>query len=108
MELLRCQQTEEICPGTSDLKVVKEHKGGFGDISEEIELVGFVSCGGCPGKHVIWRAKEMVNRGADAIAFSTCMSRGNPISFPCPHYEQIKKSVAEMVGDGVKMIEYTH
>ena len=42
--IIRCMQTEDYCPGTADLKMVQERKGPFAG-AEELELVGFVSCG---------------------------------------------------------------
>ncbi len=43
-------QTEDICPATTDFKVMKEKKLAFEGIEGEIEVIGIVSCGGCPGK----------------------------------------------------------
>lgn len=43
-------QTEDYCPGTADFKAIKEKLGVFSDIDEEIEIIGFINCGGCPGK----------------------------------------------------------
>ena len=48
--IIRCMQTEDYCPGTTDFKMVREHKGAFEGVDGEIELVGFTNCGGCPGK----------------------------------------------------------
>ena len=48
--IIRCMQTEDYCPGTTDFKMIREHKGAFEGIDEEIELIGFCNCGGCPAK----------------------------------------------------------
>ena len=48
--LIRCMQTEDMCPATTDLKVAKEKKGAFQNAEGEIEVIGINSCGGCPGK----------------------------------------------------------
>ena len=48
--IIRCMQTEDYCPGTTDFKMIREHKGVFEGVDEEIDLVGFCNCGGCPGK----------------------------------------------------------
>jgi len=105
--IIRCQQTEDMCPGTTDFKIAKEGKLAFEEIGP-VEIVGFVSCGGCPGKRAISRAKMMVERGAEVIVFASCISRGNPIGFPCPHYAAMRDAVAKKVGPGVELIEYTH
>lgn len=105
--MIRCQQTEDICPGTTDFKVASHGKLAF-EKTGPVEIVGFVSCGGCPGKRAIARAKLMVNRGAEAIVFASCISKGNPIGYPCPHYVNMKDAVTKAVGSNIEIIEYTH
>ena len=101
-------QTEDLCPGTTDFKIIKEKRLAFEGIEEEIEVIGFLSCGGCPGKRAVARAAEMVRRGADTIAFASCITRGNPIGFACPHAEMIKAAVIEKIGTEVTVLDYTH
>jgi len=105
--IIRCQQTEDMCPGTMDFKVASEGKMAFAKTGP-VDIEGFVSCGGCPGKRAVSRAALMVERGAEAIVIASCISRGNPIGFPCPHYEEMKKSIAKKVGPGIKIIDWTH
>lgn len=105
--IIRCQQTEDICPGSTDFKIASEGKMAFFETGP-VEIIGFVSCGGCPGKRAVARAKLMVDRGAQAIVFASCISRGNPIGFPCPHFDQMKKSISEKIGPGIKIIQWTH
>ncbi len=106
--IIRCAQTEDVCPGTTDFKVVREKKCAFENVVEDIEIVGFVTCGGCPGKRAILRAVEMVKRGADTIVLASCITRGNPIGFVCPHSETIKKSIQRKLGDCINIMDYTH
>ncbi len=105
--IIRCQQTEDMCPGTTDFKVAAEGACAFQETGQA-EITGFVSCGGCPGKRAVARAKLMVERGAGVIAFASCIGRGNPIGFPCPHYEKIKEAIAKKVGPEIKILEWTH
>jgi predicted metal-binding protein len=105
--IIRCQQTEDMCPGNTDFKVAKEGKFAFEETGP-VDIVGFVSCGGCPGKRAISRAKLMVERGAEVIVFASCISRGNPIGFPCPNYENMKDAIIRKVGAEIQIIEYTH
>lgn len=51
--IIRCMQTEDYCPGTTDFKMVREHRGAFEVVEGEIEIVGFTNCGGCPGKRAL-------------------------------------------------------
>ena len=32
--IIRCMQTEDYCPGTTDFKMIREHKGVFEGINE--------------------------------------------------------------------------
>ena len=105
--IIRCQQTEDMCPGTTDFKVAAQGKLAF-EKTGPVEIVGFISCGGCPGKRAVARAEMMVKRGAEAIAFASCISKGNPIGFPCPHYVNMRDAIIEKVGPDIEIIEYTH
>lgn len=106
--IIRCMQTEDICPGTSDFKAIRERSGAFKGIEENIEIIGMVSCGGCPGKKAVFRAKEMISRGADTIAFASCITKGNPIGFACPFAKIMQNAVQAAVGNSIKILDYTH
>lgn len=106
--IIRCMQTEDMCPGTTDFKVIREKKCAFEHIEGEIEVFGFNTCGGCPGKKAVTRAAEMVKRGADTIVLASCIMRGNPIGFPCPYAQAIKAAIAKKLGESIKIIDYTH
>lgn len=106
--VIRCMQTEDMCPGTSCFKAINTKKLAFEGVAEELEIIGFNSCGGCPGKKAVTRAAEMVKRGADTIALASCISKGTPIGFPCPHAEQIKAAIEKKVGASIRIIDYTH
>ncbi|HVN95051.1 MAG TPA: CGGC domain-containing protein [Syntrophorhabdaceae bacterium] len=105
--IIRCRQTEDMCPGTTDFKVTASGTCAFEETGP-VEIVGFVSCGGCPGKRAISRAKMLVDRGAEAVVFASCMRKGNPIGFPCPHFSNIKAAVEKKLGPEIKMIDWTH
>jgi predicted metal-binding protein len=105
--IIRCQQTEDMCPGTTDFKVASEGKGVFEETGP-VEVVGFLSCGGCPGKKAVSRAKMLEEKGADVVVLASCISRGNPIGFPCPHFEAIKDAVAKKLGPKTRVLDWTH
>ena len=48
--IIRCMQTEDYCPGTADFKAIANKTGVFSRIEGDIEIIGFINCGGCPGK----------------------------------------------------------
>ncbi len=105
--IIRCMMTEDMCPGTTDFLVARGGKGAFKETGP-VDIVGFVTCGGCPGKKAIPRAKMLVERGAEAIAFASCISKGNPIGFACPHFATMRDCVTKAVGPDTKILEWTH
>lgn len=91
-----------------DFKIIREKKCAFEGIEEDIEIIGMVSCGGCPGKKAITRARDMVKRGADTLALASCITRGNPIGIPCPHAGIIEEAINNEFAEKVRIINYTH
>ena len=104
--IIRCQQTEDLCPGTTDFVTAAKGKGSF-EAFGECQIVGFVSCVGCPGKRAVARAKMLVDRGAEAVALASCIGKGSPIGFPCPNREQMVQAIRAKIGD-IPLLEYTH
>jgi len=96
-----------MCPGTTDFKIAREGTLAFSETGPA-EIIGFTSCGGCCGKKAVTRAKMMVERGAEAIVFASCMTKGNPIGFACPHFAEIKSAVEKKLGAETKIIHWTH
>ena len=80
------------CGGGKCLRALKEHVGGFAKYPKEenIELVGFSNCGGCPGGNIEYVPEEMIKNGAEVIHFATGMVVGYP---PCPYINQFKEFV---------------
>ena len=106
--IIRCMQAEDFCPGTTDFRMIREKKGAFEGVEEDIEIIGFINCGGCPGKKAVLRARELVNRGADSIAFASCIQKGTPIGYACPFAKRMKDVIQNDLGDGIRLIDYTH
>lgn len=104
---IRCQQTEDYCPGTTDFKVAQHGKGVFEEVGQ-VEVVGFISCGGCPGKRIVHRAKMLVERGAEILVMASCIKKGNPIGFPCPHFETMKKALENKLDSDVQLFDWSH
>lgn len=80
------------CGGGKCLRALKEHVGGFANypMEENLELVGFSNCGGCPGGNIEYVPEEMIKNGAAVIHFATGMVVGYP---PCPYIRQFKEFV---------------
>ena len=105
--IIRCQQTEDLCQGRNCFTVAKEGKGVFAGLGQ-VEILGFVSCGGCPGKRAALRAKIMIENGAQAIVFSTCAGRGSSNGSPCPHFQLMHDMVVQSVGESVKILDHSY
>lgn len=71
-------------------------------------VIGFINCGGCPGKKAILRARELVKRGADTLAFASCIQKGTPIGYPCPFAKKMKELIQKDLGEQVSILDYTH
>ena len=80
------------CGGGKCLRAMKEHVGGFAKYPKEenLELVGFSNCGGCPGGNIEYVPEEMIKNGAEVFHFATGMVVGYP---PCPYINQFKEFV---------------
>lgn len=106
--IIRCMQTEDFCPGTTDFRMLRERQGAFQGVAGEIQLVGFINCGGCPGKKAVLRARELVKRGADTIAFASCIQKGTPIAYPCPFAKGMKEAIQRDLPEGIQYLDHTH
>lgn len=70
------------CAGGKCLRSLRNREGAFALYrDEEVELVGYTTCGGCPGGNVEYAPEEMKKNGADVIHFATGLIVGYP---PCP------------------------
>ncbi|SMC71610.1 CGGC domain-containing protein [Papillibacter cinnamivorans] len=80
------------CGGGKCLRAVREHKGGFSVYppGEEIQVVGYSQCGGCPGGNVEYVPEEMIKNGAQAIHLATGLVVGYP---PCPRIRSFKEFI---------------
>ena len=76
------------CAGGKCFRAIKERDGAF-DIyrDKDIELVGYTSCGGCPGGNIEYAPEELKKNGAEVIHFATGMIVGYP---PCPYIKHFK------------------
>jgi len=69
---------------------LREHEGGFSLYKEELQLVGYSYCGGCPGGNIEYVPEEMINNGAEVIHLATGMIVGYP---PCPRLFKFKEFI---------------
>jgi len=93
------------CTGGKCFKSLKNREGAFDIYSkeEDVELVGYTSCGGCPGGNIEYAPEEMKNNGAEVVHLATGFVVGYP---PCPYIEQFKSVIKEKYG--LKVVVGTH
>ena len=80
------------CAGGKCFRAVRERAGAFSQYEqgEDLEVVGFVTCGGCPGGNIEYAPEEMINNGAEAIHLATGFVVGYA---PCQHIDYFKEFV---------------
>lgn len=80
------------CGGGKCFRALRERRGSFAIYppEEAVEIVGYSTCGGCPGGNVEYVPEEMKKNGAEAIHLATCFLVGYP---PCPSIRQFKQFI---------------
>jgi len=70
------------CAGGKCLRALRNREGAFSRYAgEQVELVGYTTCDGCPGGNVEYAPAEMQKNGAQVIHLATGLVVGYP---PCP------------------------
>ncbi len=92
------------CAGGKCFRSIKEKAGAF-DIYEDkdIEVIGYTSCGGCPGGNIENSMEELIKNKADVIHLATGFVVGYP---PCPYINHFKSFIKNK--HGLKVIVGTH
>jgi len=87
----------QACGGGKCLRALRERVGAFAiyPIDEEVDLVGYSTCGDCPGGNVEYVPEEMIKNGAEAIHLATGLVVGYP---PCPRIRQFKDFIETRYG----------
>ncbi len=82
------------CAGGKCFKAMQNREGAFDIYSKEetLEIVGYTTCGGCPGGNIEYAPEEMIKNGAEAIHFATGFIVGYP---PCPYISHFKEFIEE-------------
>ena len=81
ISIIICDQYH-TCAGGKCLRAMRNREGAFAMYKEEeIEIVGYTTCGGCPGGNIEHAPAEMKKNGADVIHLATGLLVGYP---PCP------------------------
>lgn len=92
------------CAGGKCLRALRKRERAFAQYKDEqVELVGYTTCDGCPGGNVEYTGEEMVKNGAQVIHLATGLLVGYP---PCPYIHTFVNFLEKRYG--VKVIPGTH
>lgn len=92
------------CAGGKCFRALREREGAFAAYAgRDVELVGFATCGGCPGGNIEYAPDEMKRNGAEVIHLATGFVVGYP---PCPHLDHFVRMIPEKFG--LKVVVGTH
>ena len=79
------------CAGGKCFRALRNREGAFRVYEgKELEIVGYATCGGCPGGNVEYAPAELKKNGAETIHFATGLLVGYP---PCPYIQYFKDYV---------------
>ena len=87
----------QSCGGGKCFRALQERVGGFSIYpkNQEIQVVGYSFCGGCPGGNIESVPEEMKKNGAEVIHLATGLVVGYP---PCPYLQQFKSFIEKKYG----------
>jgi predicted metal-binding protein len=93
-----------LCAGGKCFRALKNREGAFSIYeNQEVEMVGYTTCGGCPGGNIEYAPEEMKKNGAEVIHFATGLIVGYP---PCPYLSYFRDFIKEKYN--MKVIMGTH
>ncbi|MEE4117097.1 MAG: CGGC domain-containing protein [Marinilabiliaceae bacterium] len=102
--IIICDRYRE-CGGGKCFRSLARREGAF-DIygrDDDVQLVGYSTCGGCPGGNIEYVPEEMIKNGAEVIHFATGFLVGYP---PCPYIDHFKRFIEEKYN--IKVVLGTH
>jgi predicted metal-binding protein len=92
------------CAGGKCFRAMKNREGAFSIYADQdVELVGYTTCDGCPGGNIEHAGDEMVKNGAEVIHLATGLVVGYP---PCPYIDTFQEFLTQRYG--LKVIVGTH
>jgi predicted metal-binding protein len=102
--IVTCDIISEVCPGVGCFKAFDKRSEKFDSHGDKTRLIGFFTCGGCPGRRVFRLASTLKKYKVDTVHLSSCMLMEKPFT-KCPHKTDIKESIEDL---GIKVVEGTH
>jgi predicted metal-binding protein len=86
--IIICDRYRE-CAGGKCFRAAAQREGAFSryPAHEPLDIVGYTTCGGCPGGNIEYTPEEMIKNGVEAIHLATGLVVGFP---PCPWLDYFK------------------
>lgn len=104
--IVQCDIVKERCSGYNCERAFNDRIGGFSAYPKDHKYRSlYMTCGGCCGQAVhrklgnlVRRIKKQEGIGKDRIVvhLSTCITRDNFHSLPCPHIDYLKGQIAKL------------
>lgn len=92
------------CAGGKCFRALQNREGAFERYRDkDVEIVGFTSCGGCPGGNIEYAPEEIKKNGAQVIHLATGLVVGYP---PCPHIGYFRDFIGRKYG--MEVVVGTH
>jgi len=102
--VVRCETVSEVCPGVACFKAFNTRRQQFKDYDAQTEIIGFFTCGGCPGRRISRLVESLKKHKVDVVHLSSCMLLEE--EYPkCPHINEIINTIT---GKGIKVVKGTH
>jgi len=93
-----------MCAGGKCLRSLHCREGAFSIYEDrDVELVGYATCGGCPGGNIEYAPGEMVSNGVEVVHLATGLVVGYP---PCPYITFFKEFIEKRYD--IRVIYGTH
>ena len=93
-----------MCAGGKCIRAIQNREGAFSRYRDaEVDLVGYTTCGGCPGGNIEYAPEEMKRNGAQIIHLATGFVVGYP---PCPSIPHFRDFMRDR--HGMEVIVGTH
>jgi predicted metal-binding protein len=94
----------QTCAGGKCFRALQAREGAFAAYKDrDVQLVGYTTCGGCPGGNIEYAPEEMKKNGATVIHLATGFLVGYP---PCPHIDYFRRFIPEKYG--IPVVVGTH
>jgi predicted metal-binding protein len=104
--ILQCHIVKERCSGYNCERAFKERTGGFAAYpGEKAYRMLSLTCGGCCGRAVHRKLSNLIRRIDKAegitkdrivVQLSSCITKDNFHSSPCPHLDYLKSLIAKL------------